>query len=199
MNTCKVIGLTGGIGAGKTFVAAYAHEKFGIPILLADEVGHIALEPGCETYEKIVDTFGSKILASNGIIDRKQLSNLVFSNQLQLEKLNAIVHPFIETYIREKITYLKKETQATHILLEAAILLESNLVSLCDEIWLVMAQKELREERLKNTRGYTDKKIEEIMKVQLTEKAFMERVDKIIINNGNLKDIDRQLEVLLVK
>ena len=198
MNSCKIIGLTGGVGAGKTFVALRAHEKYGLPIILADEVGHIALEPGRETYKNVVKMFGKEIVNEDGTINRKLLSNLVFSDKSKLSLLNSIVHPFIESYIIEQIERLKAETKEKYILLEAAILFESNLSSLCDEVWLVTAEEEIRANRLKIVRGYSNQKIKEIIKSQLSEKEMRERVDKIIINNGNLQEIDKQLEILLV-
>ncbi len=198
MSACKVIGLTGGVGSGKTFVAAYAHEKYGVPIILADEVGHLALMPSTMTYAKVVDIFGRDILTEDGTIDRKQLGNLVFSDASKLEALNHIVHPFIEEYIKDEITQLKEETKAKYILLEAAILLESNLVFLCDEIWFVKAGEAVRRERLKSSRGYTEQKINDIIKAQLSESEIEKRVDQIIVNNGNLQEMDKQLEILLV-
>jgi len=198
MSECKVIGLTGGVGSGKTFVATYAHEKYGVPILLADEVGHLALMPSSKTYELVVEKFGKDILENDGTIDRKRLGDLVFSDASKLEALNHIVHPFIEAYIKEKIAQLKVEAKTKYILLEAAILLESNLASLCDEIWFVKAGEAIRRERLKSSRGYTDQKINDIIKAQLSEEEMERCVDHIIVNNGNLQEIDKQLEILLV-
>ncbi len=198
MSECKVIGLTGGVGSGKTFIAVYAHDKYGVPIILADEVGHLALRPSNKTYAMVVETFGEDVLATDGTIDRKKLGNLVFSDALKLETLNHIVHPFIEAYIKDKIAQLKAEAKTKYILLEAAILLESNLVSLCDEIWFVKAGEAIRRERLKSSRGYTDQKIDDIIKAQLSEEEMERCVDQIIVNNGNLQEIDKQLEILLV-
>lgn len=199
MNESKVVGLTGGVGSGKTFVAVHAHEKYGVPILLADEVGHIALEPGRITYEKVVDAFGMGILRQDGSINRNILGNEVFADAEKRKILNGIVHPFIESYIKEQLKILKAETKERYILLESAILFESKLDVLCDEVWFVMADETIRKERLRISRGYTDQKTEGIMKAQLSEKEARKRADKILINNGNLQEIEKQLENILVK
>lgn len=198
MKECKIIGLTGGVGSGKTFIALRAQEKYGVPVLFADEIGHLALEPGTDTYRKVAAAFGTQILTPDGAVDRKRLGDLVFADSQKLDKLNRIVHPFIEAYIETEIKRLRKETQAQHILLEAAILLESRLVNLCDEIWMVKADDAFRRERLKASRGYTEQKINAIMQVQLSGQEIEKRVQRVIINSGNLVEIDRQLEILLV-
>lgn len=198
MEEAKVIGLTGGIGSGKTFVALRAQGKYRVPVLFADEIGHSALESGTDTYEKVIAAFGKDILTPDGAVDRRRLGDLVFSDERKLEILNGIVHPFIEAYVSAEIERLKMDAQVRYILLEAAILLQSKLVDFCDEVWMVKADENFRRQRLKDFRGYTEQKIDGIMQVQLSEAEVQKYARQVIINNGDLAEIDRQLEILLV-
>ncbi|MEG2440439.1 MAG: dephospho-CoA kinase [Acetivibrio sp.] len=197
-NKIKVIGLTGGIGSGKTFIATYAKEKFGVPIILADEVGHIALEPGRKTYYKVLEVFGKEIMERNNGIDREKLSKIVFEDKKKLELLNGIVHPFIKEWIEKEIQRIKEEKTVKYIILEAAILLESSLVNLCDEIWFVQTEENVRRARLKESRGYSEEKIDHIIKAQLSQEEMQKKSDFIISNTEDLKELQKQLEVLLV-
>lgn len=89
----KIIGLTGGIGSGKSTVGKRMEELKAVKLQMTDDIGHIALEQGTESYDKIIESFGKSFLKENGEIDRNLLGQLVFANQDKLEKLNAIIHP----------------------------------------------------------------------------------------------------------
>ncbi|MDK2808515.1 MAG: dephospho-CoA kinase [Clostridiales bacterium] len=198
MMECKVIGIPGGIGTGKTFLLQHVKERYQMPVIVADEVGHLALQPGTSTYQRVVEAFGKKILREDGSIDRGILGSLVFFDSEKRTLLNGLVHPFIEAYNKEQIAAILKEGSARFIFLEAAILLESNLVTLCDEIWVICADIELRSARLIEKRGYQKDKIDAIIQTQLSEEEMKKRADHILWNNGNLEDLDRQIEFLLV-
>lgn len=197
MKHFRIIGVTGGVGSGKTFVVSRARELYQIPVILADEVGHIALLPGQKTYDKVIEAFGTEILKEDGTIDRKRLGAIVFAEEKKRTILNQIVHPFITEYIKNQINEYRISQPSGVVLLEAAILLESELAGLCDEIWFVSANQEIRRERLKSSRGYTDEKIDQMMDAQLSDDEIKKQVDQILLNNGNLEEIDRQLKLLL--
>lgn len=198
MKDFKVVGLTGGVGSGKTYIAQYAKDTFEVPVIFADEVGHKALLEGTETYQSVLDTFGRDILREDKAIDRKILGGLVFSNKEQLKKLNDLVHPYIHSCIKEEIERIKRMPDKNCVIVEAAILLESSLVHLCDEIWFVFSDKEVRIQRLYETRGYSQEKIKSVMDAQLSEEEMRMKSNHTIINNGDLKEIHKQLEFLLV-
>ena len=194
----KIIGLVGGVGCGKSTVATILKEKYKAAVVMADNIGHLALEKGSESYQQIVTLFGTEILNAEGSIDRKKLGDVVFPQPEKLAALNSIVHPFVWKTVEERLEEAKK-SGCVFAILEAAILLESGKQTLCDELWAVVADKEVRYERLKASRGYTREKFEAIMARQLSEKELKAKVDVIISNNGNETELEERLEEAVSK
>lgn len=197
MKHTKVIGLTGGVGSGKSTIGKLMVEKFGVTLVVSDEVGHLCMEIGEDAYEKILENFGEDILDENRKIDRKKLSSLVFGNEEKLKILNNIIHPAVRQYVENKINEMK-EKEEPYLVLESAILLQAGFGDLCDEIWYVQVSEQTRRERLRLSRGYSDEKIDSILKNQWSNKEFLEQTDKRIWNEGNLSAVVQQIEKLLV-
>ncbi len=189
-----VIGLTGGVGSGKTAAAGKLAELVGAKLLIADELGHVVMEKGAEGYHKIVDAFGSRILDNQGNIDRKTLSGIVFRNPESLERLNEIVHPAVKSYLKEYIDRRRKETGC--IVLETAIMFETGCDELCDEVWYVYVPPEVRMERLAVNRGYTEEKSMAIMQQQLAEEEFRKRCKHEIWNGGSVQELENGIREL---
>lgn len=179
-----VIGITGGIGAGKSFVLDIMREEFQARVIDADEVVHLLMQPPHSCYERIADTFGKKILDSKGEINRKKLGSIVFQDPQKLNSLNQILHPMVKQYIKGEISCSILENPTQIIVIEGALLIEDHYDKICDEIWYIYADENVRRERLKTYRGYTDEKIDSILKNQLTDQKFRENCHKIIVNNG---------------
>lgn len=194
----KVIGLTGGVGTGKSTVVALAEEKPYVKAIKADEVGHLALEPGQSGYYDAVTLFGEGILREDKSIDRKKVASIVFSDSSKLEALNGIIHPFVRRYIETVLEEEKQKGECRYFIIEAAILLETGYQAICDEIWVVFTKEELRRERLKESRGYSDEKITGIMKEQMSDVELLKYADQIIENNESLEEVKRKLDLLLV-
>jgi dephospho-CoA kinase len=192
----KVIGLTGGVGCGKSTVCAILQEKYKAFIIMADDVGHLAMKKDCETYRQILTLFGDEILTKEGEIDRKALGDIVFLSPQKLSCLNDIIHPFVRKTIEGMLTAAKEE-KVPFVVLEAAILVESGYTSLCDEIWLVTCDKQIREERLRVSRGYTKEKFEAIFSKQLSDEELVGYSKHIIKNNGSKDKLEEQIKVLL--
>lgn len=176
----KVIGLTGGVGCGKSTIAARLQKEWGADLLIADEIGHMALEKDTTSYKEILDCFGVDVTGKNGEIDRSLLAGKVFEDAERLEQLNAIIHPFVLAYIRNYIA--ERKGKEGILVLESAILLESGCKELCDEVWYVYASEPERKRRLMESRGYSEEKAESIMKQQLSEEQFREACDRVIFN-----------------
>lgn len=193
-----VIGLTGGVGSGKTFVGEIVKKTFDIPVILADNIGHMGFEPGTATYDQVIEEFGKEILKEDFSVDRRRLGEIVFENEEKLQKLNQIIHPFARSYIEARIQEIKKEGRYSRIIVEAANLFESGLCILCDEIWYVAAEEEIRRGRLMSQRGYSMERITAMMEAQLSEEEFKKRADAVIYNNRGQEEIIGQLEFLLV-
>ena len=143
----KIIGLTGGIGSGKSTVGKRMEELKAVKLQMTDDIGHIALEQGTESYDKIIESFGKSFLKENGEIDRNLLGQLVFANQDKLEKLNAIIHPWVIDYLKRDIENTKKENKYLYYVVESAILFQTGLDRICEEIWYVDADEDIRRKR----------------------------------------------------
>lgn len=193
----KVIGLTGGVGSGKSTVAHIMESVYGVKKILADEIGHLAYQTGSKTYHQICMLFHDACLNEDLSINRGKIASLVFENSELLEQLNAIVHPFAWRCIEKEIEKCRRE-RAPYVVLESAILYESGLDRLCDEVWYVHAAEELRLRRLRDSRGYSDEKSRHIMKSQLSPEILAAKADKELTNDGDFKKIREQLEFLLV-
>lgn len=191
----RVIGITGGVGSGKSYVAHRLQELSGAGLLIADELGHVVMEQGRPAYDNIVDYFGDGILGNDGAIDRKVLAEKIFYNDTAREALNRIIHPavlhHIEHFIRER------QQLAGFLLLETALLYESGCERFCDEVWFVSAPQEERIRRLQRDRGYSVSKAQAIIASQLPEEEFRTRADRIIDNAGDKDALEQILQALI--
>lgn len=197
-NKMKIIGLAGGVGTGKSTVASIIKDKFNGYIVMADQVGHKAMEPNTQSYNMIIDLFGSSILKKDKTVDRSKIADIVFHDSAMLNKLNQIIHPFVEQYIRKEIERIRKMGSYPYFFIESAILIETGYQKICDEIWVIQTDEQIRRKRLKEARGYSDEKIDAIIKEQMKEDIVLSYADAVIKNNMGLEEIEQQLENLLV-
>lgn len=192
----KVIGITGGVGAGKTQILEYLNNKYGATICQADEVGKKLQKKGGVCYDAIVEHFGKEILDEKGELDRERLSGIVFSDPKELEILNSIVHPAVKEEVLKKIAH--EERKHTNIfVLESAILIESKYEEICDELWYIYVEDEIRRNRLYYSRGYDEQKIDEIIAAQLPKDMFMKHCDRVIDNSGVFAETMMQLDQIV--
>lgn len=193
----KIIGITGGIGAGKSSVLNYIQKNYNARVIVADQIAHMLEEPGQPCYYSIVEEFGSNILNADMTINRQRLAYIVFEDEKKRLKLNAIVHPKVKEYIIGEIKKEQEVGNLTFIIIEAALLLEDRYDLICDEVWYIYAKEDMRRQRLKNSRGYSDDKINYIMKSQLTEEDFRKKCDIVIDNNQEEYDTQIQIDEAL--
>lgn len=177
----QVIGITGGVGSGKSRVTYYISDLIGAPVFEADRVGHEVMEPGTSCHEQIVQAFGKGILAEDGSIDRKALGAVVFGDAEKIETLNGIIHPAV--YEATKTFLAKADAEGRRAVLMEAALPTKEFLSFCDEVWYVYAERSVRVERLMENRGYTRERCEEIMAKQPSEDAFRE-LSCVVIDNS---------------
>ncbi len=190
----KVIGITGGVGAGKSEILKYLREQYGAVVMEADKVGHLLMEPKGICYQAIVDSFGELILNEDQTINRGILGKVVFADKGFLDRLNRIIHPGVKSYIANEIEKERKSGHTEYFVVEAALLLEDHYEVICDEIWYIDASIEIRTKRLKESRGYNDEKILRIMANQKTSEEFKAACQIIIDNSGELTDTYRQID-----
>jgi len=190
-----VIGITGGIGSGKSAVAVALARSGGF-VIDADQLGHAALcQP--DLREPIVARFGREILDESGAIVRRKLGVIVFADKKELAALEAIVHPWIGSAIRERIEIAQSDPSVTFVILDAAILLEAGWSAVCDRLLFVEVPREQRLARLQRHRGWTEADLESRERAQLplTEKAA--RANDVITNDGSLEEIQRRVDALV--
>lgn len=189
----KIIGITGGVGAGKSTVLDHLEKQYNACVLQADKIGHLVMEPGGICYGQVIALFGKQIIKNDKTIDRKMVSDVVFAHEEMRQKLDDIIHPAVKSYILDKIEEQKK-AGCTLMIVEAALLLEDHYDAFCDKVWYIHTDQESRIERLMSSRGYTREKAENIIARQATEGFFREHADYIIQNNGDLDETWRQIE-----
>ena len=166
----RFIGITGGVGAGKTEILKYIGQHYKCEIYLADEIGHKVKEPGTEGYHALVALMGDGILAPDGQIDKPAMAAKIFADPTLLEQVNAIIHPAVKKYLADRLAEAKNKGDVELFFVEAALLIESGYEHIVDEMWYIYAREDVRRRRLSESRGYTPEKIEKIIASQLSRK-----------------------------
>lgn len=190
----KVYGITGGAGTGKSEVIKMLQQNFGGCVIMSDEVARELMQKGNISYQLIVEYFGRDILMDDGEIDRKKLADHVFNNKEALEKLNSMTHPYVKEEIRKLIAEAEASGECRFVALESAILLECGYEDICDEFWYVYTKPEIRRQRMKETRNYSDEKVDSVMRNQQPDEVFFEQCSFVIKNNTTLSDVYAQLK-----
>lgn len=190
----KLIGITGGVGAGKSEILQYIKKHYKCEIYLADQVAHEVQSPGQPCYRKIVELMGKGILQEDGTIDRAKMASRIFIEKEHLLKVNALVHPAVQNYLLDRVQEANRNPEVELFFIEAALLIETGYKEIVDEMWYIYADEKVRRNRLEASRGYTPQKITQIMDKQLSEEAFREACDFVIDNSGVLEDSFRQID-----
>ena len=185
----KVIGITGGVGSGKSRVLAYLEEAYGAVICQMDETARSLQKKGTRCFERIVEVFGHEILDAQGELDRAALGSIVFASEEKLAQLNGIVHPEVIRHVAKDIQSKEAQGRSLYVV-EAALLLDVGK-ELCDELWYIY--ESARRERLKASRGYTDEKISQMIASQPQEERFRSTCSVVIDNSGSFEDTMKQI------
>jgi len=190
----RVIGLTGGIGSGKSTVSRFLAE-LGAVIIDADKIGHEVYRPDTDTWRQLVKTFGSGILAADNTIDRKKLGVIVFGNKQELQRLNAIIHPQITEEIKKRIAECQRQGVKV-IVLDAPVLLEANAKNLVDEVWVVVADEEKVIKRAAARTGLSEQQIRDRIYSQLPNAERTKDARVVINNDGSNEDLGEKIKEL---
>ncbi|MBQ0042981.1 MAG: dephospho-CoA kinase [Lachnospiraceae bacterium] len=181
-----VIGVTGGVGSGKSALLEKIAEKYRCRIIYSDDAAKQTEKPGGLSYESIVELLGKDILDEEGVIINSKMAAKIFADSELLKKTNAIIHPAVKQYILNEIEAEKELGKVELFIIEAALLIEDGYDKICDELWYVYAPTEIRRARLKESRGYTDEKIDRMFDSQLTEEEFRKGCKRVIDNGGTI-------------
>lgn len=190
----RIVGVTGGIGAGKSS-AVQILASLGAAVIDADRVGHEVYAPGTPGFDQVVAAFGPEIVGGDGAIDRKRLGAIVFGSPDALATLNAIVHPLIRDAVAARVATARASGTAP-VVVEAALLIEARWDALVDEVWLVVARREVIEERLASQRGMDPAAVAARMRAQLSDDERRRHAAVVIDNSGNREQLRREIERL---
>ena len=145
----RFIGITGGVGAGKSEILGYLAKKPDTRVMLADEIAHELMSPGTECYDRICETFGAEdIFLPQGGLNRGKLAAVIFSDEAKRRQMNAIVHPAVRVYVEKEAAREKQGGKRKLLVLEAALLIEEHYDEICDELWYIYTREDIRRERL---------------------------------------------------
>jgi len=183
----KIIGLTGGIGSGKSTAARFLAE-LGAEVVDLDKVGNEALKKSKKAYKRALEEFGETILDKNGEIDRAKLGKIVFRDHESLNRLNNIVHPEIDKTVAEKTKECRRQGLKV-LVLEAAAMLEAERTWQVDEIWVTIAPEKAALERLKQRPGYNEADAKARINSQMTNEERIKRAKVVINNDGTLHQL----------
>lgn len=193
-----IIGLTGGIGCGKSAVLKILANDYDAYIIEADSLAHDLMEPGQKIYNSVVDAFGKEILATNKEIDRKKLGSIVFNDKEKLELLNSISHPLVKESILEQIEAMR-ECGRRLFVIEAALLIQDGYKDICDIMCYVYASLDTRIDRLCKYRGYTREKALSVINSQPDEDFYKSNCDYLIDNSFDLEATKINIKKIMKK
>lgn len=208
-NKAYIIGVTGGIGSGKSYVLDYLSNQYNALIIKADDIGNEVKLSGRECYEDIVNLLGNDVLASDGEIDKKVMAEKIFSDTSLKEKVNAIIHPAVKKCIKK--TIFDNEEKYRYILIEAALLCEDNYFDILNELWEIRSDIDIRIDRLMKSRAYSYEKCKSIIDnqndsfyIEKKNSDYIKTTDrtdyyglKIIDNNTDFDSLKQKLDEIM--
>ena len=187
-----VIGLTGGIGTGKTSVSNIL-SSLGASMINADKIGHKIYEPNSEGWMEVVNAFGKEILNENQEIDRKKLGSIVFKDKKYLDQVNSITHPRIYSEIESELQTLTNNNVTVSVV-EAALLIEAKWTSLADQVWVTVSNENIIYKRLEKRDGLNIEAIKARISSQMSTKEKLKFADVIIKNDSSIKDLEKEVQ-----
>ena len=189
----NIIGVTGGVGAGKSTVLKYIGDNYNCKVVFSDDVANEIKMKGYPAYDELVRILGKTILGDDGEIDRGKMAAAIFNDAKKLEKVNKILHPAVNTFIINIIDEEKLKNRLDFVFVEAALLIENGYKDIVDELWYVYADEATRRKRLKDSRGYSDEKIDGILEQQLNDETYRLNSDFVIDNSKDLDSAGEQI------
>ena len=190
------IGVTGGVGAGKSLVLSYLKEHHGARIIMLDEVGRELMQQDGACFKPVVNLFGTDVVKPDGTLDRPLIAKRMLADDDLRIKLNGIIHPAVLHETMNRI-YRAEDEGVRLLVVESAILLETNYGAICDEVWYIYADVKVRAARLRASRGYDDARIRKTMEAQLSDEEFRKRADHVIDNSGDFELTRGQIDRVL--
>jgi dephospho-CoA kinase len=188
-----LIGLTGGIGSGKSTVAAMLADR-GAVVIDADRVAHEVYEPGSEGYDALLQRFGPGIVDGAGRIDRRRLGAVVFNDAQALQDLNRTIHPLVRKEIARRLLEISADDPDAVVIIEAALMTETGWSGGAGELWVVIAHPEVVVGRLVRDRAMEESDARLRLAAQATNEQRRKIATRVIENNGNLENLEAQVD-----
>ncbi len=203
INIMKKIGITGGVGCGKSTVLELIKENCNCHVVLADDVANMLKDPGQPLYDPIIKLLGDEILTAGygSQIDRAKMAAAIFGpgKEENLKAVNQLIHPAVREYIEKDMARWEENKACDIYFLEAALLIEERYDEILDEIWYIYSSVPTRTKRLKEGRAYSDERIAGIMSKQMTETAFFAACQRVVDNDGSLDNTSRSVRETLAQ
>ena len=189
----RIIGLTGGIGAGKSTVAAMLAAR-GAVVVDADRVAHEVYAPGTEGFARVVARFGEDVIGSDGAIDRRELGAKVFGDPKALADLNAIIHPLVRKEVASRLLDVARDHPEATVVIEAALMTETGWTGGAGSLWVVVAEPDVALGRLIRDRGMSDAEARLRIRSQATNATRRKNATVVIENNGTLDELEAAVD-----
>lgn len=193
----QVIGITGGVGAGKSVILDYLEENYKVKNLEADRIAEMLMAPGTECYEKLMKILPAEIYNEDETINRSVMAEKMFESSHLRQEVNKVVHPLVKEYICERIEEQRQMRILDFVIVEAALLIEDHYDKICDEIWYIYATEENRRQRLTESRAYSPEKVKRMFKSQMPEEEYRAHCQVVIDNNGSKEETFYQVAQLI--
>ncbi len=184
----QVIGITGGVGAGKSAILEYLEENYKVKVLVADRIAQALMDPDTDCYQKLMKFLPVEVYNEDETINRIALADKIFRSEELRHRVNRVVHPAVKEYILEQIEEQRDMGVLDFVVIEGALLIEDRYDKICDELWYVYASEELRRKRLMRARGYSKEKIQQIFASQLSDRMYRRSCQVVIDNNGTREE-----------
>jgi len=191
------IGITGGVGAGKSEILKHLKKNPRFLVEEADEIARSFYIKGSRIYDKLISILGEEVKTPDGSIDKKKMASMIFNDEKKKNAVNSLIHPTVWEYVNEKKREAELSGSYDIYFLEAALLIECGYDKICDELWYIYAEPSVRRERLKKARGYSDEKTGSIIKNQLPDGEYRKYCAHIIDNSGGLEGSLREIDRII--
>ena len=192
----KLIGVTGGVGAGKSEILSFLEKNYQAKTVGLDDVARTLQEKGGACYEGMIALCGKDIVKEDGSLDRPAIAAKMYTDKELIKKINALVHPAVRLELK-KIIEEKRKMGCPLLVVEAALLIEEGYDEICDELWYIYADENVRRSRLKAARHYSEEKITSILKSQLSDKEFRAHATVVIDNSGSFEETAGQIKKIV--
>ncbi|NLM78498.1 MAG: dephospho-CoA kinase [Ruminococcaceae bacterium] len=191
-----VLGITGGIGCGKSTVAAICRDA-GLPVIDADELSRQVTAAGGAALTELRELFGPSVLDEQGALNRQRMARLVFSDRNKLDQLSAVIHRHVLDTMRAEVEKLREKKQRA-VVLDVPIPVKHGFLDLCDQVWVVWSSDEVRIARL-NRRGMGEEEARRRMAMQMSRDEYIALADHVIENDSSLDALRASVEALLIQ